>query len=142
MYGTWYLTGELRAAAYRLKALNPANFSAIKILNPVSKGGYGAWEVAARLSEVNLNNGPYQGAYFNNLIAFAPSTAMRTYFANSGVLGGREENFTAGLNWYPEAGFRFMANWVRVMELSAPWNRAYLNNAHPNTFSLRAQVDW
>ncbi|MGA9602213.1 MAG: porin [Methylocystis sp.] len=142
VYGTWYLTGESRAAAYRLKALNPANFSAIKILNPVSKGGYGAWEVAARLSEVNLNNGPYQGAYFNNLIAFAPSTAMRTYFANSGVLGGREENFTAGLNWYPEAGFRFMANWVRVMELSAPWNRAYLNNAHPNTFSLRAQVDW
>jgi phosphate-selective porin OprO and OprP len=142
VYGTWYLTGESRAAAYRLKALNPANFGQIKILDPVSKGGFGAWEVAARLSEVNLNNGPYQGTYFNNLIALAPTAWVRNYVANASVLGGREEDITAGLNWYPEAGFRMMANWTRVMELSAPWNRAYLNNAHPNTVVLRAQVDW
>ncbi len=142
VYGTWYLTGESRAAAYKLKALNPANFGQIKILNPLSKGGYGAWEVAARLSEVNLNNGPYQGTYFSNLIVLAPTTAMRNYVANASVLGGREENMTLGVNWYPETGFRVMANWTRVLELSAPWNRAYLNNAHPNTLVLRAQVDW
>ena len=142
VYATWFPTGESRAASFRLKALNPANFGAIKILNPVTNGGFGAWEVAARLSEVNLNNGPYQGTYFNNLVAFAPSAGIRNYIANSSVLGGREENFTAGVNWYPVDGFRFMANWVKVMDLSAPWNRAYLNNAHPSTFSLRAQVNW
>ena len=142
VYGTWYLTGESRAAAYRIKALNPANFGQIRILNPLSQGGYGAWELALRYSELNLNNGPYQGTYFNNLIALAPSAAMRNYVANASVLGGREENITAGLNWYPEAGFRVMANWTRVLELSAPWNRAYLNNAHPSTFVLRAQVNW
>ena len=142
VYGTWYLTGESRAAAYKVKALNPANFGQIKILNPVSQGGYGAWELALRYSELNLNNGPYQGTYFTNLIALAPSTAMRNYVANASVLGGREEDITAGLNWYPEAGFRVMANWTRVLDLSAPWNRAYLNNAHPSTVVLRAQVNW
>ena len=142
VYGTWYLTGESRAAAYKVKALNPANFGQIKILNPLSQGGYGAWELALRYSELNLNNGPYQGTYFTNLIALAPSTAMRNYVANASVLGGREEDITAGLNWYPEAGFRVMANWTRVLDLSAPWNRAYLNNAHPSTVVLRAQVNW
>jgi len=142
VYGTYYLTGETRASAYRVKALNPANFGQIKILDPVSKGGWGAWEVAARLSEVNLNNGPYQGTYFNNLIALAPTAWVRNYVADASVLGGREEDMTLGVNWYPEAGFRMMANWTRVLELSAPWNRAYLNNAHPNTVLLRAQVDW
>jgi phosphate-selective porin OprO and OprP len=142
VYGTFYLTGETRASAYRVKALNPANFGQIKILDPVSKGGWGAWELTLRYSELNLNNGPYQGTYFANLVALAPTTATRTYFANSGVLGGREENMTLGVNWYPDVGFRLMANWIRVLELSAPWNRAYLNNAHPNTVILRAQVDW
>jgi phosphate-selective porin OprO and OprP len=142
VYGTWYLTGESRASAYRVKALNPANFGQIKILDPLSKGGFGAWEAAFRFSEVNLNNGPYQGTYFNNLIVLAPTAAMRSYVGNASVLGGREENITAGLNWYPETGFRMMLNWTRVMALSAPWNRAYLNNAHPNTVVLRAQVNW
>jgi phosphate-selective porin OprO/OprP len=142
VYGTLYLTGESRAAAYKVKALNPSNFGQIKILNPLSKGGIGAWELAARFSTLNLNNGPYTGTNFVNLIALAPNTATRTYVANSSVLGGREEDMTLGMNWYPDIGFRIMANWTRVMELSAPWNRAYLNNAHPNTFLVRTQVDW
>jgi phosphate-selective porin OprO/OprP len=33
-----------------------------------------------------------------------------------------------------------MADWTRVMTPSAPWDRAYLNGAHPNTFVLRTQV--
>jgi phosphate-selective porin OprO/OprP len=49
---------------------------------------------------------------------------------------------TAGLNWYPEKGFRLMADWTRVVQLSAPWDRAYLNGAHPNIFIMRAQVNW
>ena len=62
--------------------------------------------------------------------------------ANSSVLGGREEDMTLGMNWYPEVGFRVMANWTRAMLVDAPWNRAYLNGAHPNTFLVRTQVDW
>jgi phosphate-selective porin OprO/OprP len=116
VYGLWYLTGESRAEAYKVSALNSAEFDSIKILNPVNKGGWGAWAVGARYSQVNLNDG--------------------------GILGGRQEDITVGVNWYPVKGVRFMANWVSVLNLSAPWNRPYLNGTHPNLFVMRAQVNW
>jgi phosphate-selective porin OprO and OprP len=143
VYATWYLTGEERAAAYQLDGFNPATFERIKINSPLSAGGLGAWELAARLSEVNLNNGPYSGAYFSNLFAATQGNPMaRALINNSGVLGGREVDTTLGLNWYPDAGVRIMATWTRVWNLSAPWDRPYLNGAHPNTLLMRAQVDW
>lgn len=142
VYGTWYLTGESRAAAYTVSDLNGAGFGQIHIKNPVSAGGFGALELAARYSVIDLNNGPFQGSLYGNLIALAPNAFARAAFANSGVIGGREANVTLGLNWYPEPGVRFMANWTRVMSLSAPWNRPFVNGAHPNFFVLRAQVDW
>ena len=61
-----FLTGETRITAYTDIEHNintPYTFStAPKILNPISKGGYGAWEVAARWSSINLDNGS-QGAW-------------------------------------------------------------------------------
>src|ERR1700730_14398935 len=60
VYATWYLTGESRAEAYHSypEEFNaPATFGQTKILHPVSAGGPGAWEVAARFSEINLNDG-------------------------------------------------------------------------------------
>jgi len=35
-----------------------------------------------------------------------------------------------------------MANWVHVLQLSAPFNRPDINGIHPNLFEVRAQVDW
>ncbi len=143
VYGAWYLTGESRAGAYKAAGLNPATFGQIDIKNPLSAGGAGAWELGVRFSAINLNNGPISGTSFANLLAAAQGNASASALvANSGVLGGREQNLTVGLNWYPEPGVRVMANWTRVMQLTAPWDRAYLNNAHPNTFLMRTQVDW
>jgi phosphate-selective porin OprO and OprP len=142
VYGTWYLTGESRAASYEVKGLNGAEFTQIKIKHPLSAGGWGAWEVGLRYSEVNMNSGPFQGSYYQNLVALAPNATTRNAIGNAGIVGGREANLTAGLNWYPEKGFRVMANWTRVMDLSAPYDRAYLNGAHPNIFLVRTQVDW
>lgn len=142
-YGTWHLTGESRASAYKVAGLNPATFGQIDIKHPLSAGGLGAWELGLRYSAINLNNGPISGSSFPNLLAAAQGNAVAsTLVANSGVVGGREEDLTVGLNWYPDPGIRVMANWTRVMRLSAPWDRAYLNNAHPNTFLMRTQVDW
>ena len=67
--------------------------------------------------------------------------------ANSGINGGRQENVTVGLNWYPDNGFHFQANYTRVLNLIAPLNGnvfqgAYLNGAHPSLFEVRAQVYW
>jgi phosphate-selective porin OprO and OprP len=131
VYATWYLTGESRAAAYMTypEEYNaPATFGQIHILHPVSAGGYGAWELAARLSEINLNSGGF-------LVAQAAGVP-------SNIQGGRETDLTFGLNWYPDKGIRFMANWVNVLQLAAPWNRPNINGIHPQIFEMRAQVNW
>jgi len=143
VYGAWFLTDESRAASYQVTSLNPATFGQIDIKNPLSAGGAGAWELGVRFSSINLNNGPVSGTSFSNLLAAAQGAALASaIIGNSGVLGGSEENLTLCLNWYPDPGFRVMANWTRVMHLTAPWDRPYLNNAHPNTLLMRTQVDW
>jgi phosphate-selective porin OprO/OprP len=116
VYGTWFLTGESRAESYEVKGLQGAEFGRIHIRNPLSKGGIGAWEIGGRYSEVNLNDG--------------------------GIQGGRQQDFTLGLNWYPDRGVRFMANWIHVAHISAPYNRPWVNGANPDIFLMRAQVDW
>jgi phosphate-selective porin OprO/OprP len=116
VYATWYFTGESRAEAYQTDELNPAIFHQIKILNPLSTGGIGAWEIGARFSEFNLND--------------------------AGIQGGRETDLTLGLNWYLDPGFRLMWNWVNVLQLAAPFDRPYLNGIHPNIFVMRGQVNW
>lgn len=35
-----------------------------------------------------------------------------------------------------------MANWVKVLQLAAPYNRPDINGIGPNLFVLRAQVNW
>lgn len=55
------------------------------------KSPRGAWEVAARYSTMDLDDAP------------------------AGILGGRGENYTLGVNWYVNPNFRFMANYVRVV---------------------------
>src|ERR1700730_225366 len=131
VYATWYLTGESRAEAYHSypEEFNaPATFSQIKILHPVSAGGPGAWEVAARFSVINLNSSGF--------------LVLQPVGSPSNIQGGRQTDFTIGLNWYPDKGIRFMANWVNVLQLAAPFNRPDLNGIHPNLFELRAQVNW
>jgi phosphate-selective porin OprO and OprP len=141
--GMYFLTGETKAASYQVdNNSNGGGFNAIQIKNPLSNGGWGAWALTARLSEVNLNSGPYQGNGFINLIALPPKTAQKVAIFNSSVLGGREEDVTIGLNWYAQPGIRVLANWTRVLALSAPYSAPYLNGAHPNTFLIRTQVDW
>src|SRR5262249_7412325 len=121
-YATWYLTGESRAEAYRSypeEFNQPANdnVAQIKILHRWSAGGWGAWELAARVSEINLNSGGFINA------TLAPAFTSSPVSSASNILniqGGRQSDFTLGLNWYPDKGIRFMANWVNVFQYSAP----------------------
>src|ERR1700731_4331353 len=83
VYATWYLTGESRAEAYHSypEEFNaPATFSQIKILHPVSAGGPGAWEVAARFSEINLNGSGF--------------LVLQPVGSPSNIQGGRQTDFT------------------------------------------------
>jgi len=94
--GLWTLTGERRA--YNAQS---AAFDAVPVAHPFSlkDGGLGAWEVAVRYSDMNLN-------YHNGALGSAP-------LADS-IRGGEEKNITVGLNWYPNAVVRFMADYAHV----------------------------
>jgi len=148
--GQWWITGEERAEAYTVKDKNGASFEQVKIKSPLSAGGPGAWGLAARYSAVNLDSGPYHGSNLYNLLYattfITPNAAARAIIANAGVVGGRQQNATIGVNWYPDNGIHLQANWTRVLNVSAPLNgnpaQAYSSGAHPNLFEVRAQVYW
>ncbi|MEN6544073.1 porin [Parvibaculum sp.] len=78
---SWVITGENReykdGAFARIKPKSP--FS-------LSKGGWGAWEVAGRYSTLDLNDGAFKG--------------------------GKENNYSLGLNWYPNNYLRLLVDYV------------------------------
>ena len=84
----YVLTGEKHA-------YNPAtaSYGGIKPANPVSLagGGWGAWEIAGRVSTMNLND--------------QLATA-------AGIAGGRQTIYTAALNWYVNNNVRFMLDYL------------------------------
>jgi phosphate-selective porin OprO/OprP len=84
----YVLTGETRT-------YNPASgaYNGVQPANPVSLagGGWGAWEIAGRISMIDLND---QLATAN------------------GVAGGKQTVYTAGLNWYVTNNVRFMFNYL------------------------------
>lgn len=91
--GGWVLTGEQRK-------YNPANFAfdAPAIENPFDPkaGKWGAWELAARYSVLDLNHHEY-----------ATVAADR-------VRGGVQEIATVGLNWFPNSVTKFSLDYLDV----------------------------
>lgn len=110
----WTLTGEERT-------YNPANgaFSPPKPKVSVGHGGWGAWELAARFSDLNLNSHQFDSTA---LITNWTGAATQTYtFANT-VRGGDQRIFTAGVNWYASSAIRFAFDyqWIDVNRLQSP----------------------
>jgi phosphate-selective porin OprO/OprP len=100
--GSWLLTGESRA--YNASS---AAFDGPAVAHPFSlrDGGWGAWELAVRYSDADLNFHP--GA-----VGSAP--------AADSIRGGDQRIFSVGLNWYPNQVFHFMVDFdhVRIDRLS------------------------
>lgn len=84
----YVLTGESRK-------YNPGNaaYGGVKPNNPfsINGGGWGAWEIAARYSTMNLND--------------QLATA-------AGIAGGRQDVYTLALNWYVNGNVRFMLDYL------------------------------
>jgi phosphate-selective porin OprO/OprP len=118
---SYFLTGDNKG--YDKKK---AKLDRTKVLKDLGKdGGIGAWEVAVRLDNLDFDDG-------------------------SALQKGTEQNWTVGLNWYPNPYFRFSANYVWVNNNNTALGNAALPLAgvtftgddDPQIFQIRAQVDW
>jgi phosphate-selective porin OprO/OprP len=103
VHGAWTITGERHGWTNA-----NGGFVGIKPARPFdrSKGTWGAWEIAARYSVLDLDDhaGVFGGA--------APV---------GGIRGGEQKITTVGLNWYPNSVIRFLLDyqWADVTRLNA-----------------------
>jgi len=113
---SWVLTGERRT--YQAIATNSsfATFTNPIVTAPFSlhDQNWGAWEVAARYSDLDLN-----------WHAGSPQTACVGAFVGC-IRGGQEKIWTFGLNWYASNNFRMMFDYmvVDVAKLNASGQQA------------------
>jgi phosphate-selective porin OprO/OprP len=119
--GVWVLTGESRP-------YNPAEarFDAPKMaynFNPAA-GTWGAWEIAARYSDTDLN--------WHDGSSGTAKTA-------EGIRGGEQKIYAVGVNWYLNPDIRFMLDYshVDVSRLNAAG--AQIGQSF-NTVALRSQL--
>ena len=87
----WVVNGTGRP--YRVAPKYGADFAVlggveIDDAQRISRGGFGVFEVAARYSAIDLQDGA--------------------------TLGGRQADVTAGLNWYPDRNIRLMADYIHA----------------------------
>ena len=106
LFGSWLLTGETRN-------YNPGTgeFDNIVPRSPLGRGGWGAWELAARVSFVDLTD--------------------------KDVIGGEQSNITLGLNWYLNEQLRVQANLIKVLDVKRPGSE--FDSEDPLIATLRLQ---
>ena len=85
----------------------------------------GMWQLGLRYDKVDLNDGKFT----------APSTV-------TGVLGGKESNWTVGLNWYLRSNFKIALNYVKVnSERYNPIRKLFVED-NPSIIEVRTQLYW
>lgn len=99
-----------------------ASYAGIKPANPfsLSGGGWGAWEIAGRVSAIDLND------------RLATAT---------GIAGGRQTVYTAALNWYINDNVRFMFDYLHgdVSRLPNPTSTVNAGSKF-DAIAMRTQV--
>lgn len=117
LYASYFLTGEHRA-------YEGGTFGRVKPKRNLNlkTGGFGAFEVAARFSWIDLDDA----------------------FDFDQETGGKQWDFTFGVNWYPNPNTRVIANYVyanvnRTIEGDEVFD---LDNANASIFQMRFQVDF
>ena len=85
----------------------------------------GLWQLAARYDHADLNDGSFT----------APATV-------DGVLGGKESNWTVGVNWYWRSNFKLALNYVKVdSERFNSVGKTFVQD-DPSILEFRAQLYW
>ncbi len=109
VFASCFLTGEQRN--YKRSTGVFDRITPLRNFHP-KEWGWGAWEVAARYSHIDLND--------------------------SGITGGDEDNFTFGLNWYLNPNTRIMLNYIYAQLDDGP----DLDDEDVNILQSRVQVDF
>ena len=126
LQGAWTITGEqhkYNPAAGAYGGITPAVPFSLK------NGGWGAWELAARYSYMNLDD--------NVASALAGGAAAGK---GNGIVGGRQQVMTLGLNWYPNNNIRFDLDYLHG--LIDKTSTAGENGASFDALAARAQVQF
>jgi phosphate-selective porin OprO/OprP len=110
-FSGWYfqlactLTGEARP--YRA---DRGYFETIEPGTSVGDGGWGAWEIAVRMSELDLTDGD--------------------------INGGKERDATLGVNWYMNRWLKLMGNVVKVLDVDG----GPFDGVEPFIYQMRFQI--
>ncbi|MDT8408365.1 MAG: OprO/OprP family phosphate-selective porin [Wenzhouxiangellaceae bacterium] len=103
----WFLTDDRRPYDG-----SSGTFKAVKPNSVLGQGGIGAWQLGARISNLDLIDG--------------------------GIDGGEQDNLTLGLNWFPNGNLRFSFNYITVLDTSG----GPFPGDEPDIFALRGQVEF
>jgi phosphate-selective porin OprO/OprP len=95
LQSSWILTGESR----RYNAVTGSFQNPRPKVPFSSSGGWGAWELAARYSRMNLN---------------FEEGLEGTAAAPGSVRGGDQEVWTLGVNWFPNPNVKVMLNYILI----------------------------
>ena len=112
--GLWNLTGE--TWTYK---------DGVVVTGLPSEPAGGMWQLGLRYDQVDLNDGSF----------ISPATV-------NGVLGGKEHNWTVGVNWYLRSNFKLAMNYVKVNSERFNNTTHLFANDNPDIIELRAQLYW
>ena len=134
----YFLTGETRG--YKNGA-----WDRTKVLNPFSKGGWGAFQLNARYDYLDLATNKLKQAFNNNF-----NTGVSTASNNLGR-GGEQTGYLASLIWIPEDYMRFLLQFAHVRVKGGPSaGTVDSTSTEPldergfssNSVALRTQIDF
>lgn len=97
-----------------------ASFRNLRPAKPLgTPGGWGAWELTARYSSIDLDYLPFNTA------------------ATGGIAGGKQDAWLLGVNWYPNNAIKFQLNYenLQVNHVNAP-----AGDISANIIGLRSQI--
>jgi phosphate-selective porin OprO/OprP len=136
----YFFTGETRG-------YKNGTFDRTKVLNPFSKGGWGALQLNGRVEYLDLDDKKLKNGCLNN---FATGLACPASVNNT--RGGTQLGLLASLVWIPEDYVRFYAQYsharitggpqAALVDPSAPASDLDEVNFGVNTVQARAQIDF
>ena len=108
----YFLTGETRG--YRR---GDGTWARTKVLHPLGKGGFGAFQLSARFEYLDLNDDSLVNGPTNN---FSTGTLSLAPLSTRLGRGGLQTSYLLGLNWHPVDYVRAMINYGRVNVQGGP----------------------